>query len=298
MSGWAFAAAANSGAGSNWRVSCSSADSALSCVAGSVTASSLGRQSRLGCVGTLREVKRRPGKRADRNVPTHPSRDCRPKELAVTEPATHDSALSALLHETRQFEPAPELAAAANAQPDIYARAAADPLGFWDQEARELTWTQPWEQVLEWEPPFAKWFVGGKLNVSVNCVDRHVEAGRGDKVAFYWEGEPEGDRRTVTYADLHREVCQAANALTELGVKTGDRVAVYMPMIPETAVAMLACARIGAPHSLVFGGFSAEALAGRIIDADARFVITADGGYRRGAPNALKPVSYTHLRAH
>jgi len=137
----------------------------------------------------------------------------------VTEPATHDSALSALLHETRQFEPAPELAAAANAQPDIYARAAADPLGFWDQEARELTWAQPWEQVLEWEPPFAKWFVGGKLNVSVNCVDRHVEAGRGDKVAFYWEGEPEGDRRTVTYADLHREVCQAANALTELGVR-------------------------------------------------------------------------------
>ena len=208
----------------------------------------------------------------------------------MTEPATHDSALSALLHETRQFEPAPELAAAANAQPDIYARAAADPLGFWDQEARELTWTQPWEQVLEWEPPFAKWFVGGKLNVSVNCVDRHVEAGHGDKVAFYWEGEPEGDRRTVTYADLHREVCQAANALTELGVRTGDRVAVYMPMIPETAVAMLACARIGAPHSLVFGGFSAEALAGRIIDADARFVITADGGYRRGAPNALKPI--------
>src|SRR5664280_2725080 len=139
-----------------------------------------------------------PGRRfTSRNVPTHPSRDCRPKERAVTEPATHESALSALLPETRQFEPAPELTAAANAQPDIYARAAADPLGFWDQEARELTWTQPWEQVLEWEPPFAKWFVGGKLNVSVNCVDRHVEAGRGDKVAFYWEGEPEGDRRTA-----------------------------------------------------------------------------------------------------
>ncbi len=137
-------------------------------------------------------------------------------------------------------------------------------------------------------PPYAKWFVGGKLNVSVNCLDRHVAAGRGDRVAFHWEGEP-GDTRTVTYADLLREVSRAANALAELGVQAGDRVAIYMPMIPETAIAMLACARIGAPHSVVFGGFSADALSGRIHDADARVVITADGGYRRGAAAALKP---------
>jgi acetyl-CoA synthetase len=208
----------------------------------------------------------------------------------VTEPATHDNALSALLHETRQFEPPAALAAAANAQPDIYDRAAADPLGFWEEEAKTLRWAAPWTKVLDWDVPFAKWFVDGKINISVNCLDRHVEAGRGGKVAFYWEGEPEGDRRVVTYADLHREVCKTAHALTELGVCPGDPVAVYMPMIPEAAVAMLACARIGAPHSLVFGGFSAEALAGRIQDADARLVITADGGYRRGAASALKPV--------
>jgi acetyl-CoA synthetase len=142
--------------------------------------------------------------------------------------------------------------------------------------------------VLEWDLPFAKWFVGGKLNASVNCVDRHVAAGRGDKVAYHWVGEPEGETRTITYGQLHVMVCQAANALVEIGVKTGDRVAIYMPMIPETVVAMLACARLGAAHSVIFGGFSAEALAGRILDADARMVITADGGYRRGAAAALK----------
>ena len=136
--------------------------------------------------------------------------------------------------------------------------------------------------------PFAKWFVGGKLNVAVNCLDRHVDAGLGDRVAFHWEGEP-GDTRTITYADLLASVCQAANALTELGVRAGDKVAIYMPMIPETVVAMLACARLGAPHTVVFGGFSSDALRGRILDCDAHFVITADGGYRRGAPSALKP---------
>ncbi len=143
--------------------------------------------------------------------------------------------------------------------------------------------------MLDWsDPPFAKWFVGGKLNAAYNCLDRHVEAGRGDKVAYHFEGEP-GDTRTITYAELHREVCQAANALTDLGVKAGDRIAIYMPMIPETVMAMLACARIGAPHTVVFGGFSADALKGRIQDCDARVVITADGGYRKGAAAALKP---------
>ncbi|MGH9208048.1 MAG: acetate--CoA ligase, partial [Acidimicrobiales bacterium] len=146
-----------------------------------------------------------------------------------------------------------------------------------------------WDNVLEWDLPFAKWFVGGKLNASVNCLDRHVAQGRGDRVAYHWVGEPEGDTRTITYAQLHNAVCRAANALVELGIKTGDRVAIYMPMIPETVVAMLACARLGAPHSVTFGGFSADALAARILDADARVVITADGGYRRGAAAALKP---------
>ena len=143
--------------------------------------------------------------------------------------------------------------------------------------------------MLEWDLPFAKWFVGGTLNASVNCVDRHVAEGRGDKVAFHWVGEPEGERRTITYEDLKREVCRAANALVELGVAAGDRVAIYMPMIPEAVVAMLACARIGAPHSVVFGGFSADALSGRILDLGAQVVITADGGYRRGAVAELKP---------
>jgi acetyl-CoA synthetase len=197
-------------------------------------------------------------------------------------------ALSALLHETRRFEPPPEFAAAANAQPEIYERAGRDPIGFWEDEARRLTWGQAWNTPLEWDPPFARWFVGGKLNVAVNCVDRHVAAGLGDRVAFHWEGEP-GDTRTITYRDLQALVCRAAHALTELGVRTGIKVAIYMPMLPETVAAMLACARLGAPHTVVFGGFSADALRGRILDCDARVVVTADGGYRRGAASALKP---------
>ena len=196
--------------------------------------------------------------------------------------------LSALLHEKRRFAPAPEFVAKANVNADIYDRAAADPVSFWEEQARSLTWSTPWSIALEWDPPFSKWFVGGKLNVSYNCVDRHVEAGLGDRIAYHWEGEP-GDTRTITYRDLQREVCRTANALTELGVQTGTKVAIYMPMIPETVVAMLACARLGAPHTVVFGGFSAEALRDRILDCDARFVVTADGGYRRGAPSALKP---------
>ena len=197
--------------------------------------------------------------------------------------------LSNMLHEERRFEPPKKLAADANLKAEAYDRAAADRLAFWEEQADRLTWETRWDEVLDWSnPPFAKWFVGGKLNAAYNCLDRHVEAGRGDKVAYHFEGEP-GDTRTITYADLLKLVCQAANVLTELGVKTGDRVAIYMPMIPETVVAMLACARIGAPHTVVFGGFSAAALITRIHDCDAQVVITSDGGYRRGNPAALKP---------
>jgi acetyl-CoA synthetase len=190
--------------------------------------------------------------------------------------------------ENRHFPPSAEFVAQANFKADIYATADADRLAFWESQARELTWDQPWSTVLDWQVPYAKWFVGGKLNASVNALDRHVAAGRGNRVAFHFEGEP-GDTRTITYSDLLVDVKKAANALTEIGVKAGDRVAIYMPMIPEAAVAMLACARIGAAHSVVFGGFSADALLSRIQDADAKLVITADGGFRKGAAFALKP---------
>ncbi len=191
-------------------------------------------------------------------------------------------------NESRQFPPSAEFVAQANFKADIYAAADADRLAFWESQARELTWDQPWSTVLDWQVPYAKWFVGGKLNASVNALDRHVAAGRGNRIAFHFEGEP-GDTRTITYAELLVDVKKAANALTEIGVKAGDRVAIYMPMIPEAAVAMLACARIGAAHSVVFGGFSADALLSRIQDADAKLVITADGGFRKGAAFALKP---------
>ncbi|GAB3867700.1 acetate--CoA ligase [Dactylosporangium cerinum] len=198
--------------------------------------------------------------------------------------------LENLLNETRQFPPSAEFAAAANVTEGAYAEARQDRLAFWERQAHRLSWAKEWDQVLDWtNPPFAKWFVGGQLNVAYNCLDRHIEAGRGDKVAIHWEGEP-GDTRTITYADLHRSVCQAANALTDLGVTAGDRVAIYLPMIPEAAVAMLACARIGATHSVVFGGFSADALSGRVDDASAKVVITADGGFRRGKPSGLKAI--------
>jgi acetyl-CoA synthetase len=170
----------------------------------------------------------------------------------------------------------------------MYDEAEKDRLAFWEKQAHQLQWDAPWTTVLDWKVPFAKWFVGGKINASVNALDRHVAQGRGERVAFFFEGEP-GDSRTITYAQLLTEVKKTANALTELGIKDGDRVAIYMPMIPEAAIAMLACARIGAPHSVVFGGFSADALLSRIQDADAKLVITADGGYRKGAPFALKP---------
>jgi acetyl-CoA synthetase len=197
--------------------------------------------------------------------------------------------LANLLQETRQFPPPPELTNEANVTVNAYAAASADRLGFWERQAGRLHWHKPWDTVLDWtNPPFAKWFVGGELNAAYNCLDRHVESGRGDKVAIHWEGEP-GDTRTLTYADLHRSVSQAANALIALGVQPKDRVTIYLPMIPEAAIAMLACARIGATHSVVFGGFSVDALAGRIQDQDACVVITADGGYRRGSPSPLKP---------
>ncbi len=200
-----------------------------------------------------------------------------------------NESLANLLKEERRFAPPAELAANANVTAEAYERAAADRLGFWATQAKRLTWASEPTETLDWSnPPFAKWFADGKLNVAYNCVDRHVENGLGDRVAIHFEGEP-GDTRAITYAELQREVSQAANALTELGVVAGDRVAIYLPMIPEAVIAMLACARLGAPHSVVFGGFSADALATRINDADARVVITADGGYRRGKPSALKP---------
>ncbi|MEJ5914066.1 acetate--CoA ligase [Pseudokineococcus sp. 1T1Z-3] len=187
------------------------------------------------------------------------------------------------------YPPPPDLAAHAVAQAELYERAGADRLAFWAEQARSLlTWETEPTQTLDWSgAPFARWFADGRLNVAVNCVDRHVEAGHGDRVAIHWEGEP-GDRRTITYADLAREVKKAANALLSLGVQQGDRVALYLPMVPEAVVAMLACARIGAPHSVVFGGFSADALRSRVDDAQAVVVVTADGGYRRGAPSPLK----------
>ena len=200
-----------------------------------------------------------------------------------------NEALSNLLHEDRRFDPPAELAANANVKADAYETADADPEAFWAEQAKRISWSTEPTETLDWSnPPFAKWYSDGKLNAAYNCVDRHVEAGNGDRIAYYFEGEP-GDTREITYAQLKDEVSKAANALQELGVEAGDRVAIYMPMIPETVIAMLACARIGAPHTVVFGGFSSEALKDRIIDCDARVVITADGGYRRGAPAALKP---------
>ena len=196
--------------------------------------------------------------------------------------------LENLSYEDRTFPPTKTFIDNANAKSDIYDEADKDHLAFWEKQANRLHWDQKWNQVVDWQLPFAKWFIGGRLNAAYNCLDRHVMQGRGDRVAFYFEGEP-GDTQTITYADLLSRVCQAANALKALGIKQGDRIAIYMPMIPEAAVAMLACARLGAMHSVVFGGFSADSLLSRIQDADASLVITADGGFRKGAPFALKP---------
>jgi acetyl-CoA synthetase len=196
--------------------------------------------------------------------------------------------IEALLKEDRSFSPASEFRSHAHVNdPSIYEKAAADPEAFWAGFAKELEWITPWSKVLDWNPPNAKWFVGGKLNIAANCLDRHVRTARRNKAAFIWEGEP-GDRRTLTYFDLYRQVCQFANVLKSLGVTKGDRVALYLPLIPELAIAMLACARIGAVHSVVFGGFSAESLRDRINDSSCKVLVTADGGWRRGQVVPLK----------
>ena len=196
-----------------------------------------------------------------------------------------------LLQENRVFPPSEAFRArAAVRDEEVYARAERDPEGFWAGFASELEWFTPWKQVLDWKPPHAKWFLGGTLNASVNCVDRHVRGPRRNKAAIVWEGEP-GDRRTLTYFDLYREVSRFANVLKSLGVKRGDRVALYLPMVPELAIAMLACARIGAAHSVIFGGFSSESLRDRINDAQATLLVTADGGWRRGQVVPLKQMA-------
>jgi acetyl-CoA synthetase len=200
---------------------------------------------------------------------------------------SHSGEIDVLLHESRRFPPSAEFAANAHvADRTPYDDAARDRLAFWETQARELDWFETWDTVLEWAPPFSRWFTGGKLNAAHNCLDRHLDT-HGDKPALIWEGEP-GDVRTYTYGELHAEVSRFANALRSLGVGKGDRVAIYLPMIPEAAIAMLACARIGAPHSVVFGGFSPQSLRDRIEDASAHCVITADGGYRRGDIVPLK----------
>ncbi len=200
----------------------------------------------------------------------------------MAEPAIHT-----LLAEERRYPPPPEFAAQANAEDGIYSLAFEE---LWEREGRErVSWFEPFETLYEWEPPYARWYLGGRLNVCFNCVDRHVQAGRGDKVAYYWEGEPEGDRRTITYAELQSEVVRLANGLKAMGVRKGTPVGIYMGMIPELPVAMLACARLGAPHNVVFGGFSADSLAGRLNDMECEFLITQDEGWRRGQRVPLKP---------
>ena len=243
----------------------------------------------------LRPIDRRPGaeargRAAGRGTMARPAdRSERVPPVSIDSSPTPTPEIENLLAEDRKFPPDPAFTAQANATADLYAEAEADPEAFWARLARErIDWIEDFHTTLEWDLPFAKWFVGGKLNLAYNCIDRHVERGLGHKVAYHWIGEP-GDTRTITFADLQREVSKAANALLELGVQTGDRVAIYMPMIPELPIAMLACARIGAPHTVVFGGFSAEALSGRINDSQAKLVITADGGWRRGKPAPLKP---------
>ena len=203
----------------------------------------------------------------------------------MSEPQQH---IDALLEEKRVFPPPPSFVEkAVISDPAIYARAAEDPEAFWAEQAERLDWNRRWDTVMEWTPPFVKWFVGGTLNASVNCLDRHVEAGGGDKVAYHWEGEP-GDTRTITYRELLDDVSRLANGLRSLGVGKGDRVNIYLGMVPELPIAMLACARIGAPHSVVFGGFSADSLRDRINDAEAKVLITADGAWRRGQVVPLK----------
>ncbi len=206
----------------------------------------------------------------------------------ATKSVTASTPIEALLKEKRKFPPPKEFAKRANVnRASVYAEAAKNPTKFWERFARELDWFKPWRKVLEWKAPYAKWFVGGKLNVSYNCLDRHINTARRSKAALIWEGEP-GDTRTLTYWDLYREVNRFASALKRSGVKRGDRVTIYMPMVPETAIAMLACTRIGAPHSVIFGGFAPDAIRERIHDAQSTVLLTADGGWRRGGYVPLK----------
>jgi acetyl-CoA synthetase len=199
---------------------------------------------------------------------------------------TQQHAIETILLEERRYPPPPDFAAQANAQPEIYER---DFEEFWETEGRErVTWFEPFDELLEWEPPYAKWYLGGKLNVCFNCVDRHVEAGNGGKVAYYWEGEPEDERRELTFSDLQGEIVRLANGLKKLGVQKGTPVAIYMGMVPELPIAMLACTRLGAPHTVVFGGFSADSLAGRMNDMGCEFLITQDEGWRNGGKVPLK----------
>ena len=201
-----------------------------------------------------------------------------------SEPRSH--AIETIFSEERRYPPPEEFAAQANAQPEIYDRSFEE---FWESEGRErVSWFEPFTELYEWEPPYAKWFLGGKLNVCFNCVDRHVERGQGEKVAYHWEGEPEGERRTITFADMQREVVKLANALRKLGVEKGTPVGIYMGMVPEVAVAMLACARLGAPHTVVFGGFSADSLSGRLNDMGCELLITQDEAWRKGSTVPLK----------
>jgi acetyl-CoA synthetase len=204
------------------------------------------------------------------------------------------TAIESVLHEERVFPPSPEFAANAHIKSfeeyeRLYDEAAKDPAAFWAKQAESLDWFKKWDTVLEWNEPFAKWFVGGKINIAYNCLDRHLTTSRKNKAAFIWEGEP-GEQRTLTYLQLHREVCKFANVLKKLGIQTGDRVALYMPLVPELAIAMLACARIGATHTVIFGGFSADAIRDRVNDGQCKAIVTADGGYRRGSEIRLKPV--------
>ncbi len=187
-----------------------------------------------------------------------------------------------LLREERPFEPPPEFRAGANIQDDaIYESAFANPVKYWEEQARELEWFEPWQQALDWQPPHVRWFVGGKMNITVSCLDRHLKSALRNKAAFIWEGE-DGHIHTLTYQQLHHQVCVFANALKRLGVEKGDRVAIYLPLMLEAVISMLACARIGAVHTVVFGGFSPDSLADRINDCRCKVLITADGGWRRG----------------
>ena len=200
-----------------------------------------------------------------------------------------EHAIETLQDEERRFPPSPEFAAQANAGPEVYD----EPFeAFWERNGRErVTWFEPFGELYRWELPYAQWYLGGRLNVAYNCVDRHVENGLGDRVAFHWEGEPEGDVRTITYAELQRDVVRMANALKELGVGKGTAVAIYMGMVPELAVAMLACTRLGAPHTVVFGGFSADSLSDRMNDMGCEVLVTQDEAWRRGKPVPLKRVA-------